>query len=104
MVKEVDREIQTMISSLLATMLFSIGSVKNMEVQPIISELTGELITKTERLSRAEYELKRSVERIQHLADGTIKIVTTDYFMTTYNAAGKKSVVYSTGQHVNILV
>ena len=104
MVKEVDREIQTMISSLLATMLFSIGSVRNMEVQPIISDLTGELITKTERLSRAEYEQKRSVERIQHLADGTIKIVTTDYFMTTYNAAGKKSVVYSTGQHVNILV
>jgi flagellar biosynthesis/type III secretory pathway chaperone len=103
-VKAVGRGILIRKSFLLAMMLFSTGSKTNMEVQPIISDLTGELITKTEQLSRAEYEQKRTVERVQHLADGTIKIVTTDYFMTTYNAAGKKSVVYSTGQHVNIVV
>lgn len=75
-----------------------------MEVQPVATALTGELIQNQEQLLRAEHEIKKTVKRAQTLVDGSLKITTTDYFMTVYNASGKQSVVYSTGQYVDIIV
>ena len=80
------------------------GRKTNMEVQPVDSVLTVELISKQEQLSRAEHEIKKTVKRSQQLVDGSLKITTTDYFMTVYNASGKQSIVYSTGQYVDIMI
>lgn len=75
-----------------------------MEVQPVNSALKGEMLSKQEQLSSVEYDIKKTVKRSQQLIDGSLKITTTDYFMTVYNAAGKQSIVYSTGQYVDITI
>tara|TARA_X000000950_G_scaffold37100_1_gene39605 strand:- start:373 stop:600 length:228 start_codon:yes stop_codon:yes gene_type:complete len=75
-----------------------------MEVQPVNSALKGEMLSKQEQLSSVEHDIKKTVKRSQQLIDGSLKITTTDYFMTVYNAAGKQSIVYSTGQYVDITI
>lgn len=75
-----------------------------MEVQPVNSALKGEILSKQEQLSSVEHDIKKTVKRSQQLIDGSLKITTTDYFMTVYNAAGKQSIVYSTGQYVDITI
>ena len=91
-------------SSTTAGIEYLAGRKTNMEVQPVATALTSELIQNQEQLSRAEHEIKKTVKRAQTLVDGSLKITTTDYFMTVYNASGKQSVVYSTGQYVDIIV
>ncbi len=91
-------------SSTTAGIEYLAGRKTNMEVQPVATALTGELIQNQEQLLRAEHEIKKTVKRAQTLVDGSLKITTTDYFMTVYNASGKQSVVYSTGQYVDIIV
>lgn len=91
-------------SSTTAGIEYLAGRKTNMEVQPVATALTSELIQNQEQLSRAEHEIKKTVKRAQTLVDGSLKITTTDYFMTVYNASGKQSVVYSTGQYVDIII
>ncbi len=91
-------------SSTTAGIEYLAGRKTNMEVQPVATALTSELIQNQEQLLRAEHEIKKTVKRAQTLVDGSLKITTTDYFMTVYNASGKQSVVYSTGQYVDIMV
>lgn len=62
------------------------------------------MLSKQEQLSSVEHDIKKTVKRSQQLIDGSLKITTTDYFMTVYNAAGKQSIVYSTGQYVDITI
>lgn len=103
-VRGLKKDLLTRRSSTTAGIEYLAGRKTNMEVQPVATALTGELISNQEQLSRAEYETKKTVKRAQTLVDGSLKITTTDYFMTVYNASGKQSVVYSTGQYVDIMI
>ena len=76
---------------------------REMDLLPQANSLQGQYIERPV-VTKIINESKVSTQRLEELGDGRTRIVTTDYFMRSYDSGGKMSTVYSTGQYVDIMV